>query len=96
MTLMSTCEAVLIAKNEEIDALKQATELKDQALAEKNQLIHELATLLVDREQKLAVAIKGIEDVTRDKEKAVASEMATSDDPICVTPSPPTTRKALM
>ena len=56
MTLMATCEAVLIAKNEEIDALRQLLERTDRALAEKNQLIHELATLLVDREEKLMLS----------------------------------------
>ena len=85
MTLMSTCEAVIIAKNEENDALKQAIELRDGAIAEKNKLIHELATLLVDREQKLAVAIKDIEDVSRQHDKAVTSGDLHLT---CPTPSP--------
>ena len=69
MTLMSTCEAVLIAKNEEIDALKRTIQLKDEALAEKNTLIHELATLLAIHETNVARAMHTLgEDCRHDVE----------------------------
>jgi hypothetical protein len=102
MTLMATCEAVLIAKNEEIDALRQLLERTDRALAEKNQLIHELATLLVDREEKLAAAIKSIDTMGRQEFAAEeCRECKTVNDPIDThavpaslrTPSPTISRK---
>ncbi|MEO2193557.1 MAG: hypothetical protein ABGY24_14015 [bacterium] len=99
MTLMATCEAVLIAKNEEIDALRQLLERTDRALAEKNQLIHELATLLVDREEKLAAAIKSIDTMGRQEFAAEeCRECKTVNDTHAVpaslrTPSPTISRK---
>ena len=49
--ILSTCEAVLLAKNEEIDALRAT-------VAEKEALIQELALLLAWRERQVAAVLQ--------------------------------------
>ena len=56
--VISTCEADLIAKNEEIDALKAALAAKDEALADKDRVIEELAVMIALREQQLKTVVQ--------------------------------------